>query len=87
MVAFKGLLHQSMAALFGIVYGALSIDIIKYDDGPSAVSGERVVDAVLRCLDCDQSLLLQTLPTIASYGGHHLELVTRASTPALFALV
>lgn len=77
-----------MAVLFGTVYGALSIDIIKFCkyelEGPN---GEWTVETILRCLDCDQSFLLQTLPTISSYGGYHLEVVTKACTPALFTLV
>ena len=75
-----------MAALFGVVYGALSIDIIKYEDKDNAAGGERAIEVILRCLDFDRPLLLQTLPTMTSYEGYHLELVTKAHTSALFAL-
>lgn len=75
-----------MTALFGVVYGALSIDIIKYEEDSRAADDRQTIDVILRCLDVDQSLLLQALPTVTSYEGHHLEVVTSAATPALFAL-
>ncbi len=64
-VAFKVALHQAMQQLFGLVYAALPIDVIRW----VAARGAAAINVVLRVLSSDTAMVVQTLPGITSFDG------------------
>lgn len=86
LTAFKALLHQSLQSLYGIVYGGLSIDVLRFklmEDVPGSPS---TIEVIMRIVPEDQQMILTCLPTISDYQGNHIRVSLLASSSALYCL-
>lgn len=73
----KGLIHQSMQNLFGVVNGSHHIDVLRFDSSPKST------DILLRCSSDACDLLLQTLPTITFFQEKRCVFTVHSVAPLL----